>query len=126
MYNVLLQCKPQFKGFMVCENLLVFFHVLKFVMINTNWPAMLVFLNVSDIMHHIEHYYINSLTCRVIWNGVRDIFAFLIIYNNLLTLLKWYCIVFYVKKCFLWTLNMIENTLAMERFKICLRYGMQV
>ena len=60
MYNVLLQCRLQFKGCMVPKKLLVSFHVFKFVMVNGSWPAMLKFINISDIMHHIEDNYVNS------------------------------------------------------------------
>ena len=43
-------------------------------------------------------------------------------YNYLLTLLKWYLLVFTLRSV-LWMVKMIENTLVMERVKICLHYG---
>ena len=66
------------------------------------------------------------LTCGVIWNWVADIFTFIIIYNNSLFILRWYSIVFLHSEVLLWTLKMIENTLAMERAKICLHYGTEL
>ena len=88
------------------------------------------FINISDIMHCVQHYYITfyrnytmPLMYGVIWNWGGDIFAFIIIYHPFKVVFTCF---FMFRSVFLWMVKMIENTLTMERVKFCLHYGTQL